>query len=53
MGITSSLTLPSKLIIIVTMFIGRIGPLTIMLALSRKKLKVGKYRYPEETILIG
>ncbi|WP_067139114.1 TrkH family potassium uptake protein [Oceanivirga salmonicida] len=53
MGITADLSVYTKIIIIITMFIGRIGPLTIMFALSKKKIKTGKYRYPEETILIG
>lgn len=53
MGITPSLTVYSKIIIIITMFIGRIGPLTIMFALSKKRIKVGKYKYPFETVLIG
>ncbi len=53
MGITADLSVYTKIIIIVTMFIGRIGPLTIMFALSKKKIKTGKYKYPEETILIG
>lgn len=53
MGITADLSIVSKLIIILTMFIGRIGPLTIMLALSKKKIKTGKYKYPDENVLIG
>lgn len=53
MGITQSLSIYSKIIIIITMFIGRIGPLTIMYTISRKKLKIGNYKYPTETVLIG
>lgn len=53
MGITAKLSIISKLIIILTMYIGRVGPLTIMYALSKKKCREGKYKYPEETILIG
>lgn len=53
MGITGQLSIYSKLIIILTMFIGRIGPLTVLLSISKKKLKTGKYKYPEETLLIG
>ena len=56
-GVTRNLT-PylgnmSKILLIVTMFIGRVGPLTIVSALSLKKIKSGKYKYPEENILIG
>ncbi len=56
-GVTRNLT-PylgnmSKILLIVTMFIGRVGPLTIVSALSLKKIKSGKHKYPEENILIG
>jgi trk system potassium uptake protein len=52
MGITSSLTDFSKMLIIVTMFIGRLGPLTVAIALSEEKIKT-KYKYAEENINIG
>lgn len=53
MGLTSKLSIITKLILIITMYIGRVGPLTIIYAISQKKKKEGKYKYPEETILIG
>lgn len=52
MGITPHLTVTSKLLIIVTMFIGRLGPMTIALALGEKKKKA-RVQYPKEDILIG
>lgn len=52
-GITPDLNIYSKLILIFIMFLGRVGPLTLMLALSNKKIKKGKYKYPKETVLIG
>ena len=52
MGITSKLSLLSKLVIIVTMFIGRIGPLTLLIALSKKESHAN-FKYPEEPIMIG
>ncbi len=54
-GITSSLTTIGKLIIITTMFIGRIGPLTLMLAISQIRQRRGsiEYEYPEESVIIG
>jgi trk system potassium uptake protein TrkH len=52
MGITPQLSLGSKLVIIITMFIGRIGPLTILVALSRKESR-GAFHYPQENIMIG
>jgi len=51
-GITSSLSSYGKLIIIATMFFGRIGSLTMVLAFSGEKKK-HLYKYPEERIAIG
>lgn len=51
-GITAQLSLPAKLVIIVTMFIGRIGPLTVLVALSRRESR-GAFHYPQENIMIG
>nr|WP_259391377.1 TrkH family potassium uptake protein [Paenibacillus sp. 1011MAR3C5] len=51
-GITPDLTPAGKMIIIFTMFAGRLGPLTLAFALARK-LKVSKIGYPEEKILVG
>ncbi|MCI7344371.1 MAG: TrkH family potassium uptake protein [Fusobacterium necrophorum] len=52
MGITPYLSVTSKLMIIVTMFVGRLGPMTIALALGEKKKKA-RVQYPKEDILIG
>lgn len=52
LGITPKLTVMSKLILIITMFIGRLGPMTIAFALGENKKK-SKIRYPKEDILIG
>ena len=51
-GITSSLSDIGQLLIIFTMFIGRVGPLTIALALGRSRY-TALYRYSEERIRIG
>lgn len=51
-GVTPGLSAPGKLIIIALMFTGRLGPLTLMFALERRK-PPASYRYPEERILIG
>ena len=54
LGITTKLTFVGKLIIAITMYAGRVGPLTIILALAKnKKSKSGKIKYPEGKILIG
>ena len=52
MGITPDLGNTGKFLIIITMFAGRIGPLTLLYALTRR-LKPGGVKYPEERILIG
>jgi len=51
-GITSSLTIIGKLSIIILMFFGRIGPLTLLTASSRKA-RVSRISYPEAKILVG
>jgi len=51
-GITSSLSQAGKLIIILTMYIGRIGTLTLALALT-KRIIYSKYRYAQVNVLIG
>ena len=53
-GITPNLSSIGKTIIMFCMFIGRLGPITVMLALSFKKLnKKNIIHYPEEKILVG
>ncbi|MDX1543763.1 MAG: potassium transporter TrkG [Christiangramia sp.] len=51
-GITGSLSSPSKLVIIFTMFIGRVSMLTIMIAMLRR-VRHMNYRYPKDEILIN
>jgi potassium uptake TrkH family protein len=48
-GITGELTDTGKLIITLIMYIGRVGPLTFILALTRK-VKTENYDYPSENI---
>jgi trk system potassium uptake protein TrkH len=52
MGVTSELTPVGKIVIILTMFIGRVGPLTLLYALSRRKAR-GRFEYAEESVLVG
>jgi trk system potassium uptake protein len=51
-GVTPGLTDWGKIIIICTMFIGRVGPLTLALAIALRSEKV-EYRYPEEKLMVG
>ncbi|RIK43846.1 MAG: Trk family potassium uptake protein, partial [Chloroflexi bacterium] len=51
-GITPSLNPEGKLIIIMLMYFGRIGPLTLALALVEKRPEK-RINYPAEDIVIG
>jgi len=51
-GITQSLSVGSKIILILTMFIGRIGISTLSVAIAIRGT-INKMAYPEETITIG
>lgn len=52
MGITPHLSTLGKVIIMVTMFAGRIGPLTLALALGERR-KGGEFEYPSEEVMVG
>jgi len=52
MGITADLTVPGKLILVVLMFVGRVGPLTLALAVGDRSGRVAM-RYPEDRVLVG
>jgi trk system potassium uptake protein TrkH len=51
-GVTPTLTTAGKAIIIVVMLIGRLGPLTLLAALTFN-LKPIRYNYPDEAIIVG
>jgi trk system potassium uptake protein len=51
-GITAALSVPGKLLVTLLMFAGRIGPLTLALALSAKAESRG-FELPQERVLIG
>lgn len=52
LGATPRLTPLGRLVIAATMFVGRLGPLTVVAALARRWRPMPT-RYPEEKILIG
>ncbi len=52
MGATSKLSVVGKLIVIITMFIGRVGPLNLAYTLA-KRTPSKKFKYAEEKIFIG
>jgi len=55
LGLTPQLGFMGKIILTLMMFFGRLGPLTIVLALSKKASKSGRdlLRYPEGKIIVG
>lgn len=52
MGLTTKLTVFGKTAIAFTMFLGRLGPLTVAFALAQKQHKA-IYRLPEEKLMVG
>jgi trk system potassium uptake protein TrkH len=50
-GITPQLSVMGKIIIIGLMFVGRIGPLTLTLAVANRR--AAAYEFPEERVMIG
>jgi trk system potassium uptake protein TrkH len=51
-GITSALSDPGKIIVILSMFVGRVGSVTVGVALV-KKVDKRRYRYPKESIIVA
>ena len=52
LGLTTELSFIGKIIISFTMYCGRLGPLTLALALAKIKIN-NKIRYPEDKVLVG
>lgn len=52
-GVTPSLSTFGKLLIAFIMFVGRVGPVSLVIALTGKGASGGKIRYPEEKITVG
>lgn len=54
MGLTPDLSIAGKIIIMLLMYIGRVGFFTVGFSLLTKAAKpTAKYKYPDETIMIG
>lgn len=51
-GITSYLSAAGKMLIIFTMFVGRVGTVTLTLAFGQR-MKAYNVRYPEDRVLVG
>lgn len=56
-GITPNLSVAGKFAMILTMFVGRLGPLTVAYAISRNEKRsrenIGNFKLPEGNIMIG
>jgi len=52
LGVTSTLGTAGKLIIILLMYVGRVGPLTLALAVGEQAYRA-PFHYPEARILVG
>ena len=53
LGITPFLTIFGKMTIIILMFVGRVGPMTLVLAIGSRAVIPKKVEYPEGKVLIG
>lgn len=51
-GITASLSPGSKLVLCVAMFIGRVGPIALVLAVIQSRGRV-EYEFPQEDVVVG
>lgn len=52
-GVTPDLSVPGRLLIILTMFAGRVGPLTLAIALAKRARPLPPLHYLEEKVAVG
>lgn len=52
MGLTPNLSTIGKIVIIATMFVGRVGPLTLVTTVFRQP-KAALFRFPREEVYVG
>jgi trk system potassium uptake protein TrkH len=52
MGVTPDLSSAGKIVLAGVMFLGRVGPLTLALAVTARRVQA-RYRYAEENLMIG
>jgi trk system potassium uptake protein TrkH len=53
LGVTGSLTAMGKLTLIALMYVGRVGPLTMVLAIGQNRVVSADINYPDGRIMIG
>lgn len=52
-GLTGLLSAAGKILITLTMFVGRVGPMTMAVALAQRKNVRSPIHYPEDRVMIG
>jgi trk system potassium uptake protein TrkH len=52
-GITPTLSPAGKMLLVLLMFAGRLGPLTVALAAGRQAARRVRFRYAEENVMVG
>ena len=52
-GITVELSRPSQCVLLVLMFMGRVGPLTLVYSLAVRSRSRNRVRYPEMEFMVG
>ena len=52
-GITPQLSAPSRLLLVATMLVGKVGPMTLVTALAGRAARAVSVRYPEERLGLG
>jgi trk system potassium uptake protein TrkH len=53
LGATASLSSLGKLVLVLLMFVGRVGPLTMVLAIAQKNKHEGSIGFPDGRVMIG
>jgi Trk-type K+ transport system membrane component len=52
-GITADLSIWGKMILMISMLIGRVGTLTLAFALSERRVESNSFKYPKATMHVG
>lgn len=52
-GLTPQLSILGRILIILLMYIGRVGPLTMAVALAKRKTERSPIHFPEDRVMIG
>jgi trk system potassium uptake protein TrkH len=50
--VTATLSALGKILVAIVIFIGRVGPLTLALAVGQKEMR-RSFEYPEENVMVG